>query len=186
MKTTTDLFSFYRAPVSNTMVYRNVSLSDVAKYISGDYALQQTETLRQMIADHRSDDDIKRFKSNNFCYCTFSAVFPDRQRRAAAAISHSNLICLDIDNLSRNQVEPLFADLSADETLAPLLMFRSPSGLGIKLVSEIDVSRNSHFEWFQAFETYIRSTYAIDIDRACKDISRACFLPSDKRLFLNF
>lgn len=179
-------FSFYRPPVTNTVPYRSVTLTDVAKYISSNHAAEATATLRRMISEGASPGAIRAYKASHFCYCTFSGVFPPAKRRADSLVEHSGLICLDIDDLPESDVEPVFSTICADPLLSPLMVFRSPSGRGIKVVVEVFLREHSHIEWFFALENYFYTSYGVRIDRACKDVSRACFLPADPKMYINF
>jgi hypothetical protein len=60
-----------------------------------------------------------------------------------------------------------------------------PSGDGLKWIVEIDLKQGSHQENFLAISNYIKQTYNIEVDKSGKDISRACFLPYDKEVFIN-
>lgn len=65
------------------------------------------------------------------------------------------------------------------------LAFRSPSGDGLKLIVAIDLQEADHATWFLALQNYIRLNYGVDIDPACKNVSRACFLPYDRHCYVN-
>ena len=43
-------FSFFKAPVRNTIPYKSISLLDAYNYIVGDYAKQRTEKLRSLLS----------------------------------------------------------------------------------------------------------------------------------------
>jgi hypothetical protein len=176
------LLSFFRAPISNTTPLKAISLLDIYKYIIGDYARQRTEKLR-------SFDDVKRariFKATNFDYCTFSGTFNSRNDKDL--IKHSNLLCLDFDHIK--DLETLFKRLLNDEYFETQLLFRSPSGDGLKWIIQIsppvgDLGDFSHSNYFAAVANYIQQTYGIEVDKSGRDISRACFLPYDPQAYLN-
>ena len=67
-------FSFFKRPISNIMPYRAIGLTDVYRYVKGNYAKSRTEKLRS-ITDPK---DRKLYKANNFDYCTFSGLFGKR------------------------------------------------------------------------------------------------------------
>lgn len=95
----------------------------------------------------------------------------------------SNLICLDFDHLP--DTESLFQRLLKDEYFETELLFRSPSGHGLKWVIPIAENRLSHAEYFRRVSFYIKQPYGIEPDRSGKDLSRACFLPHDSQTYLN-
>lgn len=170
-------FSFFRAPISNIKPLKAISLLDVYKYIVGDYARQRTEKLR-------SFDDVKRartFKVANFDYCTFSGIFNSRNDKEL--IKHSNLLCLDFDHIK--DLEILFKRLLNDEYFETQLLFRSPSGDGLKWIIPIDTSQTAHSNYFASVANYILQTYGVEVDKSGRDISRACFLPYDPQAYLN-
>lgn len=170
-------FSFFRAPISNTKPLKAISLLDVYKYIVGDYARQRTEKLR-------SFDNVKRartFKAANFDYCTFSGTFNSRNDKEL--IKHSNLLCLDFDHIK--DLETLFKRLLNDEYFETQLLFRSPSGDGLKWIIPIDTSQTAHSNYFASVANYILQTYGVEVDKSGRDISRACFLPYDPQAYLN-
>lgn len=121
-------FSFFKAPITNT----KPSLPDVYRYIRGGFARQQTKQLRRI-------EDIKTaraYKVRNFHYCTFSGIFSTRSDKAL--IVHSGLLCIDFDHLS--DTEELKATLLQDNYFDTQLLFRSPSGHGLKWIIPIDTS----------------------------------------------
>ncbi len=176
-------FSFFRAPISNTKPLKAVSLPDIYKYIVGDYAKANTEKLREMLAqtDGHSPKNARLFKAGNFCYCTFSGTFTARNDKAL--ILHSGLLCVDFDHLS--DVSTLFNQLLKDEYFDTQLLFRSPSGDGLKWIIPIDLNQATHSNYFTAVANYISQTYGVEVDKSGKDISRACFLPHDPQAFIN-
>ena len=129
-------FSFFSSPVTNTKPSKDFSLLDAYNYIVGDTAKSQTAMLRS-IADERQRRD---FKAKHFDYCTFSGTF--QYRNDKALIQHSGLLCLDFDHISN--IEEVKGQLLQDEYFETKLMFRSPSGDGLKWIVEIDTTEASH------------------------------------------
>lgn len=176
-KTPQAMFSFFKAPISNTKPHKAVSLLDAYNYIVGDFAKQRTEKLRTF-----GDAKLARtFKAANFDYCTFSGTFSSRNDKAL--IQHSGLLCVDFDHLK--SIETLFQRLLNDEYFDTQLLFRSPSGDGLKWIIPIDTSQTTHGNYFAAVANYIRQTYGVAADKSGRDISRACFLPHDAAAFIN-
>lgn len=190
-------FSFFKSPINNTHPYSEVTLVDIYNYIRGDFAKVRTEHLRTLIDKKQA----QKYKGSNFDYCTFSGVFSERKDKHL--VEHSNLLCIDFDGLysyecdtARNEqnamsVELLRYKLLQDEYFETMLLFRSPSGNGLKWVIPIEVRDTksafyaSHLDYFQAVEKYIRQTYRVQIDTSGKDVSRACYLPHDQSVFIN-
>jgi hypothetical protein len=112
---------------------------------------------------------------------TFSGTFS--KRNDAALIQHSGLITLDFDHVSN--LQELKETLLLDRYFETELMFISPSGDGLKWIISIDLRECNHQDWFQAISAYIKATYQLEVDKSGKDISRACFLPHDPKVYIN-
>ena len=181
-------FSIFRRPITNKHPYQVVNLIDVFNYIISDYAKDRTNELRTI-----KDDRYRRqYKANKFDYCTFSGIFSVRTDKAI--IQHSGLICLDFDHLK--DVEAIFEALKEDIYFETLLLFRSPSGNGLKWVISF---HDSYFRYgkdgesysdyqvrfFAGLYNYIFNHYDVEVDRSCRNLSRACFLPHDPAAYLN-
>ena len=170
-------FSFFKAPIQNTKSHKSITIKDAYNYIVGHYAKEKTETLR-------SFDDKKRarlYKSANFDYVTFCGEFDIRSNNSVKSVS--GLLCIDFDHVV--ELEVLFSKLLKDEYFNTVLLFRSPSGDGLKWVIEIPPSDLPHPDFFRAIENYIFKVYGIKIDGSGKDISRACFLCHDPNAYIN-
>ena len=171
-------FSYFKAPVTNILPYKSISLADVYRAISGTYFKQQTEQLRLISAK----DENRKFKATHFPYVTISGTFT--QRNEKSLIQHSGLIAIDFDNLK--DVEKTKLQLLKDPYFETQLLFISPNGNGIKWIIEIEVSEKySHGEMFQHIYFYILQPYFLKIDKACKDVSRATFLCYDPEAFIH-
>jgi len=169
-------FSFFRAPISNLKPYRTATIVDIYKYITSEYAKARTEYLRA-IGDIKA---AKKYKRESFDYVTFSGTFATRNDKDL--VEHSGLICIDFDHVS--QPEELFQKLLHDEYFETILLFRSPSGDGIKWVIPIDINEGSHKSYYESIAAYIAYTYKIDVDINCSNVSRACFLPFDREAYI--
>ena len=170
-------FSFYRMPVTNTIPYRNITLYDVYKYLTGDYAKKQTEILRT-ITDKSA---ARAYKGKNFDTVSFAGMFKNRDD--ASIIHPSDLLCLDLDHVPNVQMYRQL--LLADPEFETALMFTSPSGDGIKWVVTIKTDCHTYGQVFTAVSNYMKATYGLIPDPACKNISRACYLPHDPEAYLN-
>ena len=170
-------FSFFKAPIRNTIPHKNVSLVQVYKYIVGDYAKKRTEKLRSITDPKQA----RQFKATNFDYCTFSGMFTTRNDKAL--VIHSGLLCVDFDHLQN--VDLLRNQLLQDEYFETQLLFVSPSGDGLKWIISIDTTKSSHGQFFAAVANYILQTYKVEVDKSGRDISRACFLAYDPNAFIH-
>lgn len=108
----------------------------------------------------------------------FSGTFS--KRSSSALLRHSGLIAVDLDNLG-TEAEKWKETISADpHTLAA---FISPTSSGLKVVFRCDPGR-PHAEAFQAARAYVLEKFGLEIDEACKDVSRICFVSFDEEAFV--
>jgi len=170
-------FSFFKAPVSNTKPHKAATLQQIYNAIKGNYYKERTEKLRAITDIQQA----RKFKAVNFDYCTFSGTFTTRNDKAL--IKHSGLLCVDFDHL--NNIEALFNSLLKDDYFDTQLLFRSPSGDGLKWIISIDTNQATHGDYFAAVANYILQTYGVEVDKSGRDISRACFLPHDPQAYIN-
>lgn len=170
-------FSIFRAPIKNIVPDKTVTLLEVYQYIISEQTKPQTEHLRAM-KDKKSARD---YKSKHFDYATFSGEF--EVRKDDRLVQASNLFCADLDHLT--DVEGTFQKLLVDPYFETALLFRSPSGDGLKWVVPIEYEGHTHAEMFDAISQYLWLEYGVEMDKACKDISRACYLPHDAKAYLN-
>ena len=170
-------FSIFRRPITNKYPYQVVNLIDVYNYIVCNYAKDRTDEYRT-IKDERYR---RQYKADMFDYCTFSGTFS--VRREDKLIRHSGLLCLDFDHLP--DVEGLFPELLQDEYFDTMLLFRSPSGDGLKWIIPTDLTECSHADFFRSVSAYIAETYRVSVDSSGKDVCRACFLPYDPGAYLS-
>lgn len=170
-------FSFYRYPVKTTIAAKEMTILEVYLLIKSDRYKRQTETLRAM-TDKKAAQE---FKQERFDFITPSGTFT--KRNANSLIQHSGLMVLDFDHL--DDVLGLKKALIADEYFEPALLFRSPSGNGLKLLTTIDLEVGSHLDWFLSIAEYTRTTYHLEIDSSGKDVCRAAFLPHDPQVYIH-
>lgn len=171
------VFTFFKRPVTNTTPCKNLTLREAYDYITGPEAKETTRKLRT-IADKKV---AQKFKKYNFDYVSFSGTFSYRDDEHL--IQASNLLCVDLDHLSN--VEEMFQKLLHDRFFPTELLFRSPSGDGLKWVIPIEYKGHTHEQIFDAVTNYVKATYAVMMDQACSDISRSCYLPYDPNAYLN-
>ena len=171
-------FSFFKKPISNIYPYKNVTLTDVFELIKSPIHYgEQTLELRNI--NNKAESSM--FKCLNFDYVTFSGMFSRRNENSL--IKHSNLIVLDFDNVEKPA--ELKTELISDKSINPLLVFISPGGNGIKIITKIDIDKYSHLIYFNGLMSYFNKKYQLKIDPSGKDISRACFLCHDPEVYIN-
>lgn len=181
-------FSFYRAPISNTVPHRTVGIEQIYNAIRGEYYRESTEQLRALCRRVEEGSatrrDVQRFKARHFDYATFSGEFT--RRGEEGLLRHSGLICFDFDHIGGwkggegiGGVYGLRYVLSRDPSLDTVLLFRSPGGDGLKWVVAVDLARATHAEWFDALSCYVARNYGVETDPSGRDVARSCYLPWD-------
>jgi len=170
-------FSLFKKPISNILPFSTVSVVDVYNLIVGDEYRDITQRLRSI----KDKNKAREFKASKFDYVCVSGVFSQRSNKSL--IHHSGLMVIDFDCLEC--VESLRELLIVDKELETELLFKSPSGDGLKWVVRINLGIASHQEYFIGIQNYIKYTYGVDVDGSGKDVARACFLPNDKDVFIN-
>ncbi len=113
---------------------------------------------------------------------TFCGKFK-ASRKKANIEQATGFIIPDLDHLE--DVEAVFELLAKDENI--WFAFRSPSGEGIKCgIRAENIQTDDDIKvFYAAVERYLRETYSITIDPACKDISRLTFVSYDPNLWIN-
>jgi len=164
--------SIYHAPINNIFPSEQVSLYDVATVIKSSKYQQVTEKLRGLT----SQTEKNMCKASDFDYATFSGVFTKRNN--SSLLHHSNKLCIDIDHVgNKNKIENLKEKVRS--ILEPAMIFVSPSGDGLKIIFEVDVSQATHEQYFLALQAFFNCELQTVIDEKCKDVSRAAFLCHD-------
>lgn len=172
-----EKFSFYTAPIQNLIPYYSITLRTLYETIKNDFYKERTEKLRQIV----DIKEARKFKAAYFDYVTFSGTFSKRDK--TCLIQHSNMLVIDFDHVE--DIPALKDRLLNDDYFVTLLMFRSPSGDGLKWIIPIDAEQHSHDVWFRSISAYIEQTYGIKADSSGSDIARACFLCYDPDCYIN-
>ena len=173
--------SFFPKPITNKWPSgQPLSLFEVYRCITTRKYYPETRDLRGITDDDKARD----FKGQNLDYVTPSGIFSYCSDNSL--IKHSGVLCMDLDHLD-NRVEDMFQLLIHEPMFLTLLLFRSPRGSGLKWFIHIDLSRCDHRTWFTAVRNYLMHTYHLDdkqVDKACGNPSRACFLCYDPEAYL--
>jgi P4 family phage/plasmid primase-like protien len=104
-------------------------------------------------------------------------------RKQDALIQHAGFICVDLDDLGRDKVAEVRAKLQ--RSLYLWAIFMSPSGDGLKVIFRVPADAKKHKASFRAVEKHVRELTGLQIDKACSDVARLCFLSHDPDAYLN-
>lgn len=183
--------SYMKAPITNKTPSYTVSLNQIHTAITDpDIYRDRTIEYRESL-EKGNIKKAKHIKNNDFDYVTFSGKFKYVSNNSL--IIHSGLIAIDIDDLNEMEgktgAEEIKKVLLNDDVIDTAMLFISPSGNGLKWIINIDIDHNnphlSNKNYFRAIDEYLKQSYNIEIDKACKDVARACYLPYDPDCFLN-
>ncbi|MCB0703234.1 MAG: BT4734/BF3469 family protein [Candidatus Kapaibacterium sp.] len=161
--------SHFKAPITHINSPCKIGLFEISNII------KQDKELRSNIIKIRVGG---MDKTKLLDYVTFSGIF--KRRRIVDLLEYSGLICLDIDNIENPEKLKQFLIKSE---LPIVMMFISPSEKGLKVVLKSCFDVNKHQSYFEYYEEYFKTNYKVQIDKACKDISRACFLSYDQEVY---
>ena len=210
--------SFFTKPITNKWPKGTVSPFWVYQYLRSPEARPETLDLRAigkvLWGQHDEATQLavkeqqRKYKGRNLDYVTPSGVFS--YCNDESLVSHSMLLCLDLDDLSPIcEVNPVFYDflpecynacttetdavevlkwqLINDKHFNTVMAFRSPRGNGLKWWIEIDLGKCDHRTWFQAVRNYLMARHGLSdhqVDKSCGNPSRGCFLSHDPLVYL--
>ncbi len=182
--------------LNTTVSYQKNTWSDISNEPTIKEILEiiKSEKLKGQIADLRE----KLNQDNNEYYDTYKKLLPavtfsgtfNQKRNLDNLKLYNNLIVLDFDKLSENEIIEGYEHLLADEYV--LTFWRSPSNKGFKgLVSLEYVNFSNEFNInilhksaFKKLSNHFKELYNLELDKSGSDISRLCFLSYDPNLVL--
>jgi hypothetical protein len=104
-------------------------------------------------------------------------------RKLEFLAEYSNCIILDIDKLSKNDLQN--ASHLANQNEFTYASFISPSGNGLKILVKINSDKANHKDAFLLVQAHYESILKLEIDKSGKDVTRLCFYSFDENLYLN-
>jgi hypothetical protein len=104
-------------------------------------------------------------------------------RKLEFLAEYSNCIILDIDKLSKEQLQN--AKMIATQSEFTYACFISPSGNGLKILVKIETPKTEHKETFLKVQAHFENILKLEIDKSGKDVTRLCFYSWDENLYLN-
>ena len=169
-----QIVSFYKSKESKTSL--EILIEEIIETIkSGKGIKEKIEQLRS-----ENDKTQKEKIKGSLPMVTFSGLF-GKSRKSKDLLKYSKVICLDIDKLEDVKSTKLILESDAYTFAA----FISPSGNGLKILVQIDGNENGHLKFFNGLNSYYKDKYNIEIDKACKDVSRGAFLSYDPNIYIN-
>lgn len=158
----------YFKNITSTIPLQNFTIQEFMQKIKGGFWNESVSKYREGKTDKK-----------NIPYCTISGTFSER--KDAGLIQHSGLICIDIDDILPSDFELLRQRINGDQyTLAS---FVSVSGAGLAIIVRIDPKQ--HKDAFLGLQKYYLDNYHVQIDAACKDISRPRYVSWDTQAYIS-
>jgi hypothetical protein len=113
----------------------------------------------------------------------WSGQFSSRERPVAEKLmAHQGRLCADLDSL-KSELAEIRKKLEASPHVE--VLFRSPSGDGLKAVLRVPADPSKHLASFRAVQKHLRELTGVEIDEACKDVGRLCFMSCDPEIYVN-
>lgn len=170
--------SFYVNRYSSQPI--SVTVEEVLNRIASNYYEEQIKRIR-FFKQKEKFEEANRIK-NNLNAVTFCGNF-EADRKASLCKFYNNILVIDIDKLSDEQMNETYKNLLEDSHVAAF--WKSPSGNGwkglipINYINSHDIEVNiidKHYYAFTQIEDYFRNEYNILLDKSGKDISRLCYM----------
>lgn len=142
--------------VTSKKPLRNIPISEIYECIVTDFLKAASEKVR-------ANPSLKKDLLPSF---TASDIFSARKNDCL--LVYSGYVILDFDNCDLKYI----AMMIADQVLKPVLVFRSPSGKGIKMVVYVkNGTSENHLRYFNAISWYLFETYGLTIDSSGSDLT---------------
>jgi hypothetical protein len=173
------MISYYNT-ITKPIPERSISISSFIDLV-------RSNTFESICNDIRRSPDKETRQSikQKLPAVTFSGVF--HKRSINSIKEHSGVLALDIDTDDNQQIltDTIYEETKKRLCLDPIVhfFFRSPSG-GIKVGVKIAKDLDQHVQHFEQLSHYFLSTYGLVCDKACRDVSRLCFVSHDADAYL--
>ena len=168
-------FSFLRKGVWNVEPCGVMDPYSVYTYIRDGVSRPQTERLRNIF----DPDAFKKYKRSQFETVVFSGVYDKKCDEGLK--KPSGYVCFDFDHIDVKATRELLMSLEMFETV---LMFKSPSGHGVKWVVN-NKTLFHHKAFYVAVYNYLKENYHLVADLDAADLSHGCLLPWDPYVYRN-
>lgn len=168
-------FSFLRKGVWNVEPCGVMDPYSAYTYIRDGVSRPQTERLRNIF----DPDAFKKYKRSQFETVVFSGVYDKKCDEGLK--KPSGYVCFDFDHVDVRATRELLMNLTQFETV---LMFKSPSGHGVKWVVN-NKTLFHHKAFYVAVYNYLKENYHLVADLDAADLSHGCLLPWDPDVYIN-
>ncbi|MCP4367308.1 MAG: DUF927 domain-containing protein [Deltaproteobacteria bacterium] len=169
--------SFYER-VTNPNSYKKITIAEFLEGVKSGTWKAEVVAVRALPTKEKR----KAYKEKHLPCVTISGLF-GKGRSIKNLTQHSGFICIDIDDLTSEELKTLLNKFRKDKYI--YAAFYSASSTGLAVIIKINPER--HKESFLALEKYFNSekTYNVKIDKSCKDVSRLRFVSYSPELHIN-
>ncbi len=173
-KACSTLFAGFSQPVEDKPLF------DILKDIQQEKYKSEIEPIR-LYFNQGNEDKADQLKKSLSAF-TPSATFKGG-RKPEFLVQYSGFVHLDFDKLPSDNLENIFQQvIGIPFTFA---CFRSPRGNGLKVFIKVMTGAEQHTLTYKQVQVYYEKILGIASDSKCKDITRLCFVSSDKDTFIN-
>lgn len=177
---------FYEGKIEKENNLNSIKTQDIVKTIKEDLELKNQIALIRKVGQIDKNAYTRQKTRLPFF---IGAEFKNNRRKLDHLI-RVNAIILDIDNCFQDLPfdDEIIADLMKDRRV--LLLFKSPSGKGLKIVFLLDkpiCSPSLYTEFFRTFSYRFSTDYQLQsfYDKKTTDASRVCFYSYDPDVYYN-
>jgi len=167
-------------------VKTNISLKQTLELIQNEKLQDKINELRAKLQD--GDKEYYDYNKKKLPAVTFSGSF-DKRRTLSNLNQYNPIIVIDIDKLDTEIIDKIHSNLFSEQFV--LSFWKSPSNNGFKGIVPLTYKLEdiTDFDYvhkcaFRKLSQYFLETYEIELDKSGSDITRLCFLSSDKNLIL--
>ncbi|MCL1663328.1 hypothetical protein M2T78_03625 [Elizabethkingia ursingii] len=160
------------------------SLSEIYVNIRDGTYKNEIQRIRTFLYDGEVES-AKKEKNELLAFTTTGIFHNKRSRKSENLIKYNGLVVLDIDKLkNHDEVDKVFNKaILVEETK---MVFRSPSGLGIKIIVETNnTNPNLHTTVYKKVVEYYQKILGVEFDTQTCDIARLCFVSYDENAYWN-
>lgn len=177
------MFSLY-ANARNPQPKGTIDVKELYNVVQSDKVKKGEINYYRKVLDEKGKKD----KHVNFTKTSLSAFtaceLSYRDLEPDNLIKYNGHIIIDLDDVKAIDIEELRTEL--DKYPDAICGFVSPSNNGYKVIHQtvydesVDVSKH-HLSAFYHYRKFYEDNFGLEIDEACKDYTRLCFISSDSR-----
>jgi len=164
--------SYYRNIASNPLILNYIRFVNSVKK-------QQFENQISEIRESLDKDTRRKLKRKLPSICPAALIAGTRRNQKI--VKPTGIISVDIDNIPGPEI--LKNHITRNDFV--FSAFISPSQFGLKVLFRIPADEETFLHSYLSIEEYFKRNYNIEIDKACKDITRLMFVSSDSDIYYN-